>query len=39
MRILYTSYDVILEPFGQSQVLGYLKRLAAGRQAHQPHQV
>jgi hypothetical protein len=23
MRILYTSYDGMLEPFGQSQVLGY----------------
>jgi glycosyltransferase involved in cell wall biosynthesis len=32
--ILYISYDGILEPLGQSQVLGYLKRLAVGRRIH-----
>ncbi len=34
MSILYISYDGILEPLGQSQVLAYLKRLAAGRVIH-----
>src|SRR5713226_3933529 len=29
MRVLYITYDGLLEPLGQSQVLGYLKRLAA----------
>jgi glycosyltransferase involved in cell wall biosynthesis len=29
--ILYISYDGMLEPLGQSQVLAYLKRLAVGR--------
>ena len=29
--VLYISYDGMLEPLGQSQVLGYLKRLAVGR--------
>jgi glycosyltransferase involved in cell wall biosynthesis len=28
MRVLYITYDGLLEPLGQSQVLGYLKRLA-----------
>jgi glycosyltransferase involved in cell wall biosynthesis len=32
--ILYISYDGMLEPLGQSQVLAYLKRLAAGRRIH-----
>jgi hypothetical protein len=32
--ILYISYDGMLEPLGQSQVLGYLKRLAVGRRIH-----
>ena len=32
--ILYISYDGILEPLGQSQVLACLKRLAAGRRIH-----
>ncbi|MGZ0018243.1 glycosyltransferase [Nitrosomonas sp. wSCUT-2] len=32
--VLYISYDGMLEPLGQSQVLGYLKRLAAGRRIH-----
>jgi glycosyltransferase involved in cell wall biosynthesis len=32
--ILYISHDGILEPLGQSQVLGYLKRLAVGRHIH-----
>ena len=29
--ILYISYDGILEPLGQSQVLRYLERLASAR--------
>lgn len=32
--ILYISYDGMLEPLGQSQVLAYLKRLADGRRIH-----
>ena len=32
--ILYISYDGMLEPLGQSQVLAYLERLAAGRRIH-----
>lgn len=32
--VLYISYDGMLEPLGQSQVLAYLKRLAAGRPMH-----
>ncbi|RDE51171.1 MAG: glycosyltransferase [Candidatus Accumulibacter meliphilus] len=32
--ILYISYDSMLEPLGQSQVLAYLKRLAVGRSIH-----
>lgn len=32
--VLYISYDGMLEPLGQSQVLGYLTRLAAGRRIH-----
>lgn len=32
--ILYISYDGVLEPLGQSQVLAYLKRLAVGRCIH-----
>jgi glycosyltransferase involved in cell wall biosynthesis len=32
--VLYISYDGMLEPLGQSQVLGYLKHLAAGHQMH-----
>ena len=32
--ILYISYDGMLEPLGQSQVLAYLKRLAEGRCIH-----
>ncbi|MDO9605977.1 glycosyltransferase [Hydrogenophaga sp.] len=32
--VLYISYDGMLEPLGQSQVLAYLKRLAAGRRIH-----
>lgn len=32
MRILYFSYDGILEPLGQSQVLRYLERLAREHQ-------
>ena len=31
---LYISYDGMLEPLGQSQVLSYLKRLAANRRIH-----
>jgi glycosyltransferase involved in cell wall biosynthesis len=34
VSILYISYDGMLEPLGQSQVLAYLKRLAAGRIIH-----
>jgi len=33
-RILYISYDGMLEPLGQSQVLAYLEKLAAGRTIH-----
>lgn len=33
-EILYISYDGMLEPLGQSQVLAYLKRLAVGRRIH-----
>jgi len=32
--VLYISYDGMLEPLGQSQVLAYLKRLADGRCIH-----
>lgn len=32
--VLYISYDGVLEPLGQSQVLAYLERLAAGRRIH-----
>jgi glycosyltransferase involved in cell wall biosynthesis len=32
--ILYISYDGMLEPLGQSQVLAYLKCLAQGRRIH-----
>lgn len=32
--VLYISYDGMLEPLGQSQVLAYLKRLAADRRIH-----
>jgi hypothetical protein len=32
--ILYISYDGILEPLGQSQVLSYLEHLVVGRQIH-----
>lgn len=32
--VLYISYDGMLEPLGQSQVLGYLGRLAPGRRIH-----
>src|SRR5688572_18539164 len=32
--ILYVSYDGMLEPLGQSQVLAYLERLATGRRIH-----
>ena len=34
MSILYISYDGILEPLGQSQVLAYLKLLTQGRRIH-----
>lgn len=34
LGILYISYDGMLEPLGQSQVLGYLKGLAVGRRIH-----
>ena len=32
--VLYISYDGMLEPLGQSQVLAYLKRLVADRPIH-----
>jgi glycosyltransferase involved in cell wall biosynthesis len=32
--ILYISYDGMLEPLGQSQVLTYLERLSSGREIH-----
>lgn len=32
--VLYLSYNGILEPLGQSQVLAYLKKLASGRRIH-----
>ena len=32
--ILYISYDGMLEPLGQSQVLAYLEQLARGRRIH-----
>ena len=34
ITILYISYDGMLEPLGQSQVLAYLKRLALNRCIH-----
>jgi len=34
MTVLYISYDGMLEPLGQSQVLAYLKHLAADRPIH-----
>ena len=34
MSVLYITYDGMLEPLGQSQVLAYLKRLAADRPIH-----
>ncbi len=34
MNVLYISYDGMLEPLGQSQVLSYLKRLASDRSIH-----
>ena len=34
MSVLYVSYDGILEPLGQSQVLAYLKHLVADRPIH-----
>jgi glycosyltransferase involved in cell wall biosynthesis len=33
-RVLYLTYDGVLEPLGQSQVLAYLKQLAAGHVIH-----
>lgn len=33
-RVLYISYDGMLEPLGQSQVLAYQERLAPGAQLH-----
>src|SRR5437764_9751362 len=32
--VLYISYDGVLEPLGQSQVLAYLEKLAVGRKIH-----
>jgi len=34
MSVLYVSYDGMLEPLGQSQVLAYVKRLAIGHSIH-----
>jgi glycosyltransferase involved in cell wall biosynthesis len=34
LGVLYLSYDGMLEPLGQSQVLAYLKSLAVGRRIH-----
>ena len=34
MKVLYVSYDGMLEPLGQSQVLGYQERLAANASLH-----
>ena len=34
LGVLYISYDGVLEPLGQSQVLAYLKRLAVDRRIH-----
>ena len=34
MSVLYLSYDGMLEPLGQSQVLAYLTRLAVDRSIH-----
>ncbi len=33
-KILYISYDGVLEPLGQSQVLAYLKQLAKDNTIH-----
>ena len=33
-RVLYISYDGMLEPLGQSQVLAYQERLAANASLH-----
>jgi glycosyltransferase involved in cell wall biosynthesis len=33
-RLLYVSYDGVLEPLGESQVVAYLERLSAGREIH-----
>ena len=32
--LLYITYDGLLEPLGQSQVLAYQEKLAAGRTVH-----
>ena len=34
LDVLYISYDGMLEPLGQSQVMAYLKLLVAGRRIH-----
>jgi glycosyltransferase involved in cell wall biosynthesis len=34
LGVLYLSYDGMLEPLGQSQVLAYLKSLSVGRRLH-----
>ena len=34
VNVLYISYDGMLEPLGQSQVLAYLEKLAVDRQIH-----
>ena len=34
VAVLYISYDGMLEPLGQSQVIAYLKRLALHHRIH-----
>ena len=34
VSVLYISYDGMMEPLGQSQVLAYLRQLAVGRRIH-----
>ena len=33
-RVLYITYDGILEPLGESQVLNYLESLSGNHQIH-----
>lgn len=34
VKVLYISYDGVLEPLGKSQVLSYIEKLAVGRSIH-----